>query len=108
MWLKYKDISFPFVSESDASVLTELGDFSPCCKSICQVAAASLSDRVAVLENVDRVTYSLMKTVLTWNFSVAADSEHGYPTLRIPPESRTFQRTRPCRLVDLQVFVNTK
>lgn len=44
MWVKHKDISFPFVSESDASVFTELGDFSPCCKSICQVATASLSD----------------------------------------------------------------
>lgn len=44
MWLKHEDISFPFVSGSDASVLTELGDFSPCCKSICQVDAASLSE----------------------------------------------------------------
>lgn len=44
MRLKHKDISFRFFSESDASVLTELGDFSPCCKSTCQVAAASLSE----------------------------------------------------------------
>ena len=44
MWLKPKNISFPFVSESDVSLLTELGDFSPCGKSVCQAAAASVSE----------------------------------------------------------------
>lgn len=44
MWRKHKNISFPFVSETDASLLIELGDFSPWGKSICQAAAASLSD----------------------------------------------------------------
>lgn len=105
MWLKCKSISLPFVSESSMSFLIEWGDFSPCCMSICQVAAASLSDTVTVLEKVDWVTSSQTMTSFTLNFSVAAGCEQNYLKLRhlpwnLPPGTDS--------LFYLQVFVDMK
>lgn len=83
--LKHKSISFPFVSECNISLLIERGDFSPCCTSIYQVAVASLSATVTVLEKVDWVTSSQRMTALTFHFPVAAGHAQNYLKLRCLP-----------------------
>lgn len=88
--------------------LIGLGDLSPCCKSICQAAAASLSDIVTVLGKLNRVTYFQTRTAFTLNFSVVARSERKNLKLRRLSRELRLPTGPDGSLFYLRIVVNRK